>query len=154
MTQRDQTDDADFASTVETVVQAGMADPVFRRAWLLAHRHGLDVATTLHWVHTFVTAPTGIRWDRLSHPPVERCHAIAACARRVAGALVQAPQDAAVWRDELAALQDGETLMVYAALREILPCSFDEVVATLGDAATASRLMAFADAVDLDLTVG
>ncbi len=147
--------DTDFHEALEHFLRAGMPDPVFRRAMLLARRKGLDVAGTLRLLHAF-TSPAGeIRWERLGNPSVRMCREISACVKqgrdaleRSLGARTDSCAPAGMNVDSIPGL------LVYALLQEFLPCTFDEAVATLGTELALERLHRFARIVDSVSIVG
>jgi hypothetical protein len=133
--------DDPFTHAVESIVRAGMDDPIFRRSWLLACAKQLNMADTLSVVHAFTAKASPIRWERLGYPETEQCRTMSMEVRRTAAALEQGETKAFE-----SACMPG--LLVYAAVREFLPLTFEEVVATLGVELCINRLRHFADVID------
>ena len=151
MWQNPQVVDPQVQRAIESFLGAGLPEPVFVRALLLANSRGYGHVLTLQFMAATAAPPGPVDWKVLGCSSAERSSTLVAELMDLAQALEDGREE---WDSSCITSGSLRDARVYAVVHAQLEVPFADLVEVLGAAVVADRLREFACALRLAAMVG
>ncbi|MDP9583679.1 UNVERIFIED_ORG: hypothetical protein J2791_002991 [Burkholderia contaminans] len=134
------------------------SDPKFGRALVLIHERRMTLQDAIRMVYAIVSPGSRIRWEDLANPGRSQCLEMSAAMKELAR-LTEQHEHGEMERFPLSMstrmiLELHPTLPVFAVLRATVPCSYEDVVNTLGVHDTVNGLRQFSSVLEQASLIG